>query len=77
MFRIGRYGFGIPRWGGGTSSFFPQWGTHQNPIAETLELLDEVKTSLGFLVEQFKDLNASIRWMRDPAPPTKRAPRQP
>jgi hypothetical protein len=28
----------------------------------------EVKTSLGFLVEQFKDLNASIRWMREPAP---------
>lgn len=28
----------------------------------------EVKTSLGFLLEQFKDLNASIRWMRQPAP---------
>lgn len=35
----------------------------------------EVKTSLGFLVEQFKDLNASIRWMRDPAAPGRRAPR--
>lgn len=35
----------------------------------------EVKTSLGFLVEQFKDLNASIRWMRDPAPAKPRSPR--
>lgn len=37
----------------------------------------EVKTSLGFLVEQFKDLNASIRWMREPAPtasPRRRKP---
>jgi hypothetical protein len=34
----------------------------------------EVKTSLAFLVEQFKDLNASIRWMREPAA-AKRQPR--
>ncbi len=27
----------------------------------------EVKTAMGFLLEQFKDLNAAIRWMREPA----------
>ncbi len=27
----------------------------------------EVKTSLGFMLEQLKDLNAAIRWMREPA----------
>lgn len=35
----------------------------------------EVKTALSFLVEQFKDLNASIRWMREPAPAKPRTPR--
>ena len=29
----------------------------------------EVKTTMGFLLEQFKDLNSSIRWMREPAGP--------
>lgn len=29
----------------------------------------ELKTSMGYMAEQLKDLNASIRWMRDPAPP--------
>jgi hypothetical protein len=29
----------------------------------------EVKTTLAFLLEQFRDLNASIRWMREPAAP--------
>lgn len=28
----------------------------------------ELKTSMAFMAEQLKDLNASIRWMRDPAP---------
>ena len=27
----------------------------------------EVKTTMNFVLEQFKDLNASIRWMRAPA----------
>lgn len=36
----------------------------------------EVKTTMGFLLEQFKDLNSSIRWMREPAPtaPPRRTP---
>lgn len=28
----------------------------------------ELKTSMAFMAEQLKDLNASIRWMREPAP---------
>lgn len=34
----------------------------------------EVKTTMGFLLEQFKDLNSSIRWMREPAAPGQPAP---
>jgi hypothetical protein len=41
-----------------------------------LRALDELKldvarleTRLDALIEQVRDLNASIRWMRDPAPP--------
>jgi hypothetical protein len=29
----------------------------------------KIETRLEGLIEQFKDLNASIRWMRDPATP--------
>lgn len=36
----------------------------------------EVKTTMGFLLEQFKDLNASVRWMREPAPPEPILPRR-
>lgn len=36
----------------------------------------EVKTTMGFLLEQFKDLNSSIRWMREPAPPEPIQPRR-
>jgi hypothetical protein len=28
----------------------------------------EVKTSITFILEQLKDLNSSIRWMREPVP---------
>lgn len=38
-------------------------------LADLKVSVAEVKTSLTFLLEQFKDLNASIRWMREPAPP--------
>lgn len=36
-------------------------------LTELKVAVAEVKTSLGFLLEQFKDLNASVRWMRAPA----------
>jgi len=36
----------------------------------------EVKTTMGFLLEQFKDLNSAIRWMRDPAPAEPVMPRR-
>jgi hypothetical protein len=36
-------------------------------VTELKVAVAEVKTTLAFLLEQFKDLNAAIRWMRDPA----------
>jgi hypothetical protein len=36
-------------------------------VTELKVAMGEVKTSVGFLLEQLKDLNASIRWMREPA----------
>ena len=36
-------------------------------LSELKVTVAEVKTSIGFLLEQFKDLNAAIRWMREPA----------
>lgn len=36
-------------------------------LTELKVTVAEVKTSLAFLLEQFKDLNASIRWIRQPA----------
>lgn len=36
----------------------------------------EVKTTMGFLLEQFKDLNSAIRWMREPAQPEVKTPRR-
>lgn len=51
-----------------------------NTLNELKVTVAEVKTSLHFLVEQFKDLNASIRWMREPAtydaPPGVSGPRR-
>jgi hypothetical protein len=35
----------------------------------------EVKTSISFILEQLKDLNSSIRWMREPALYPPRPPR--
>ena len=36
---------------------------------KSLELqVTKIETKLEGLLEQFKDLNASIRWMREPAP---------
>jgi hypothetical protein len=36
-------------------------------LTELKVTVAEVRTALGFLLEQFKDLNAAIRWMREPA----------
>lgn len=40
-----------------------------NTLNELKVTVAEVKTTMGFLLEQFKDLNSSIRWMREPAAP--------
>lgn len=37
-------------------------------LTELKVAVAEVKVSLTYLLEQFKDLNASVRWMREPAP---------
>ena len=37
-------------------------------LSELKVSVAELKTSMTFMIEQFKDLNASIRWMREPAP---------
>jgi len=44
-------------------------------IGEIKVELATVKAQLAGLLEQFKDLNASIRWMRDPAEHGQQAPR--
>jgi hypothetical protein len=38
-------------------------------LSELKVTVAEVRTTLTFLLEQFKDLNSSIRWMREPAGP--------
>jgi hypothetical protein len=38
-----------------------------NALAELKVTVAEVKTTIGFVLEQIKDLNASIRWLRQPA----------
>jgi hypothetical protein len=36
-------------------------------VTELKVAVAEVKTTLAFLLEQVRDLNAAIRWMREPA----------
>lgn len=62
-------GYGVLR--GTVSALTQRVSTLEQEMGALGELkvtVAEVKTSLGFLLEQFKDLNAAIRWMRDPVP---------
>lgn len=42
--------------------------SEMSAITELKVSVAELKTTMTFMLEQFKDLNSSIRWMREPAP---------
>jgi hypothetical protein len=58
---------GLLIWGASLTQRVKRLEDEVTPLKALPERLGRVEEKLDGLVEQIKDLNASIRWMRDPA----------
>lgn len=45
-----------------------------NKLGDLRTQVGKIETGMGFMLEQMKDMNASIRWMRQPATPDHQLP---
>ena len=58
---------GLLVWGAGLSHRVKALEDDVKPLADLLKQVTRLETRMEGILEQLKDLNASIRWMRDPA----------
>ena len=58
---------GLLIWGAGLSHRVKALEDDVKPLADLLKQVTRLETRMEGILEQLKDLNALIRWMRDPA----------
>ncbi|HZL00463.1 MAG TPA: hypothetical protein VFC47_11250 [Caulobacteraceae bacterium] len=59
---------GLLIWGATLTNRVKQLEADMAPLRTLSTTVARIETRMDGLVEQLRDLNASIRWMRDPAP---------
>lgn len=67
-FVIGVQAAALVVWGASLTQRVKRLEEDMKPLKEMPEKLARIQERQDSLLDQFKDLNASIRWMRSPAP---------